>query len=185
MSPLGLEKARHARASFQSPCLNSLTSGARIIPGPGTKASPFSLLKQRSPCDRSGEESKASLPSCPLGLSLLRTGAFPVAPPQLLPGRGTEEPRLCGLEEAPRVRVRAQGPSPPCRAPGHRSSHSLYLLTRSLPILSLAEGKMQGPALQGPKKQLMDEALGKESQLQEARTGGGCLQGVEELRSPR
>lgn len=36
VSLLGLEKAHHARASFQSLRLNSPTSGARITPGSGT-----------------------------------------------------------------------------------------------------------------------------------------------------
>lgn len=46
--------------------------------------------------------------------------------------------------------------------------HSLFvdpIIPHSL-SRPLAEGKMQGPALQGPKQQLTDEVLGKESQLQ-------------------
>lgn len=51
----------------------------------------FSLKTEVSLRQRAGEESKASLPSCPLGLSLLGTRASMVAPPQLLPRGATEE----------------------------------------------------------------------------------------------
>lgn len=84
-----------------------------------------------------------------------------------------------GSEEAARVRVGEPRPSPACRAWTPVFPHSLFvdpIIPHSL-SRPLAEGKMQGPALQGPKKQLTDEVLGKESlNFKVARIGGGCLQ---------
>lgn len=137
----------------------------------------------------------------------LGTRASIVAPPRLLSMTGSKEsgpgcvasrghqdkdiypiyPELgCWLRE-PRL------PSPACRQRWDTSlpyalgrfNHSLASQMahggRPLRLKPSKEGKMQGP-----KKQLGDGSLGKgESQVQGGYNGGGCSQGVEELRSPR